>query len=49
MKRLLGLFLSLSLIIGAAFSLTSCDREYDEAEVISAASILIDRCDLNIG
>ena len=44
MKRLLGLFLSISLIIGTIFSLTSCDREYDEAEVISAAATLIERC-----
>ena len=44
MKRLLGLFLSISLIIGTIFSLTSCDRDYDEAEVISAASTLIERC-----
>lgn len=44
MKRLLGLFLSLCLIVCSLFSLTSCDRNYDEAEVISAASTLIERC-----
>ena len=43
MKRLLGLFLSISLIIGMIFSLTSCDREYNEDEVIAAATDLIER------
>lgn len=42
-KRIIGLILALSMISCALLSLSSCDRSYDEDEVLSAAKTLIER------
>ncbi len=43
MKRIITLFIAISLIFSLNLSLTSCDRKYDEAEVKAVAEILIEK------
>ncbi len=43
MKKILILILVISLIFSLSIGLTSCDRDYDEAEVSSAAKSLIEK------
>ena len=43
MKRIITLFVAISLIFSLGLNLTSCDREYDEAEVKAAAEVLIEK------
>ncbi len=43
MKRILTLFIAFSLIFSLSLSLSSCDREYDEAEVKAVAEVLVEK------
>ena len=45
MKRIFSLVTALLLIFTLAFSLTSCDRDYDEAEVVAAAKLLLKKAE----
>lgn len=41
MKRIISITVAVIMLISVIFSMSSCDREYDEAEVIAAARILL--------
>lgn len=43
MKRLITLFIVITLVFLLCFGLVSCDRKYNEEEVLSAARILIEK------
>ena len=45
MKRIFSALTVLLLIFTLAFSMTSCDRDYDEAEVVAAAKLLLKKAE----